>query len=65
MKKFTTLLMALIICLFAFSNALTQTTWDSDNLAWKQNRSDYLSLYHNMTWAPMDVWGKDHVSQSY
>lgn len=64
MKKFTTLLMALIICLFAFSNALTQTTWDSDNLAWKQNKDPItFSLYHNMTWAPMDVWGKDHVSQ--
>lgn len=62
MKKLFALL--LVVAMFIPMMGLAETTWDSENLAWKQNTTPAtFSLFHNMTWAPMDVWGTDHVSQ--
>ena len=56
--------MALALTLSVLAGAMAKTTWDSEDLTWKQNTAPVtFSLYHNMTWAPMDVWGKDHVSE--
>ena len=64
MRKLVALSLALILCLSVTAGALAEITWDSEELSWKQNKEPVtFSLFHNMTWAPMDVWGKDHVSQ--
>ena len=63
MKKLIALLLTLVMSLTVVGGSLAETTWDSPDLSWKQDTSPAtFSLYHNMTWAPMDVWGKDHVS---
>lgn len=39
-------------------------TFDSENLTWKQNKEPVtFSLFFNMNWSPVDVWGTDAVSQ--
>ena len=64
MKKLLSALLALTLALSLIGGAMAETTWDSENLAWKTNKDPItFSLFHNMTWAPMDVWGEDHVSQ--
>ena len=64
MKKLLSALLALSLALSLIGGALAETTWDSENLAWKTNKDPItFSVFHNMTWAPMDVWGEDHVSQ--
>lgn len=41
-----------------------KVTWDSNSLSWKQDTSPVTySLFLDISWAPMDVWGTDHVSQ--
>ena len=41
-----------------------ETTWDSPDLSWKKDTSPVkYSLFLDLAWAPMDVWGSDHVSQ--
>lgn len=63
MKKLFAILLALAMCLSMFG-AMAETTFESEDLAWKLNKTPAtFSLYHNMTWAPMEVWGQDHVSQ--
>lgn len=39
-------------------------TWDDEDISWRQDTSpaEY-SLFLDIAWAPMDVWGSDHVSQ--
>ena len=62
MKKLFAILLALAMCLSMFG-AMAETTFESENLAWKLNKTPAtFSLFHNMTWAPMEVWGQDHVS---
>lgn len=62
MKKMLALL--LVIAMLVPAAAMAETTWDSEDLAWRKNTEPAtFSLFHNMTWAPMDVWGNDHVSQ--
>jgi putative aldouronate transport system substrate-binding protein len=62
MKKLLALLLAVALTVPVM--AMAQTTWDSEDLSWKKNTQDAkFSLYLNMTWAPFDVWGTDHVSQ--
>lgn len=64
MRKLLALVLALALSLSLVSGALAEVTWDSEDLSWKLNKEPAaFSLYHNMTWAPMDVWGSDHVSQ--
>ncbi len=64
MKKLLSSLLVLVLAVSMLGGAFAETTWESENLAWKQNTEPVtFSLYHNMTWAPMDVWGNDHVSQ--
>jgi putative aldouronate transport system substrate-binding protein len=39
-------------------------SWDSPELSWKKDSSPArYSLFLDIAWAPMDVWGSDHVSQ--
>lgn len=39
-------------------------TWDSPDLTWKKDTTPVkYSLFLDIAWAPMDVWGEDHVSQ--
>lgn len=39
-------------------------SWDSPELTWRQDTSPVTySLFLDIAWAPMDVWGSDHVSQ--
>jgi putative aldouronate transport system substrate-binding protein len=43
---------------------LANATWDSPELSWRQDTSPITySLFLDIAWAPMDVWGSDHVSQ--
>lgn len=64
MKKLFAALLVLALAMSMISAALAETSWESEDLTWKKNTTPAtFSLYHNMTWAPMDVWGKDHVSQ--
>jgi putative aldouronate transport system substrate-binding protein len=43
---------------------LANATWDSPELSWRQDTSPITySLFLDIAWAPMDVWGNDHVSQ--
>ena len=62
MKKLFALLLAAMMLLPM--TALAETDWDSPDLTWRKNTEPAtFSLFHNMSWAPMDVWGSDHVSQ--
>ncbi len=64
MKKLLAALLTLTLALSIVGGAVAETTWESEDLAWKKNTAEaQFSLFHNMTWAPMDVWGNDHVSQ--
>ncbi len=39
-------------------------TWDSPGLTWKKDTSPVkYSLFLDIPWSPVDVWGTDHVSQ--
>jgi len=41
-----------------------EVTWDSPNLTWKKDTSPVTySLFLDIPWSPVDVWGTDHVSQ--
>jgi putative aldouronate transport system substrate-binding protein len=43
---------------------IANLSWDSPELSWKQDTSPITySLFLDIAWAPMDVWGSDHVSQ--
>lgn len=45
-------------------SAAEPVTWDSQNLTWKKDTTPVnYSLFLDIAWAPMDVWGTDHVSQ--
>lgn len=61
-KSLVALLLAL--CLFIPVSGLAAMSWDSPDVSWKKDTSpaEY-SLFFNMSWAPFDVWGSDHVSQ--
>ena len=64
MKKLLSALLVLTLAISLMGGALAETTWESENLTWKTKTEPItFSLFHNMTWAPMDVWGDDHVSQ--
>lgn len=41
-----------------------EVTWDSPELTWKKDTSPVeYSLFLDIAWSPVDVWGTDHVSQ--
>lgn len=62
MKKFLSLLLVAALALSLAGSAMA-TTFEDENLTWKLNKDPItFSLFHNMTWAPMEVWGTDHVS---
>lgn len=63
MKKLLALVLAVVMALSLVGSAMA-VTFEDDNLTWKTNTDPIkFSLFHNMTWAPMEVWGQDHVSQ--
>lgn len=63
-KKALATALLLALALVSPLGALAQVTYDSEDLAWKKDTSPAeFSLFFNMTWAPFDVWGTDHVSQ--
>lgn len=46
------------------SGTQEEVTWDSESLSWRQDTSPVkYSLFMDISWMPMDVWGTDHVSQ--
>jgi putative aldouronate transport system substrate-binding protein len=48
----------------ATSTITGPVTWDSPQLSWRQDTSPVrYSLFLDIAWAPMDVWGSDQVSQ--
>lgn len=41
-----------------------EVTWDSPDLTWKKDTSPVkYTLFLDIPWSPVDVWGTDHVSQ--
>lgn len=66
MKKRTLhlILATLLMLSLVLPAAVSAEGWDSPDLSWKKNTDPAtFSLFFNMTWAPFDVWGTDHVSQ--
>ena len=62
MKKLFAILLAVTMLMSV--TAMAEPDWDSPDLTWRKNTAPVtFSLFHNMSWAPMDVWGSDHVSQ--
>lgn len=60
----TVALFMVLAMLSSMSLALGEVTWDSPDLSWKQDTSPVTySLFLDIPWAPMDVWGNDHTSQ--
>ncbi|MDR1972126.1 MAG: hypothetical protein LBQ46_09405 [Treponema sp.] len=48
----------------ATQRPIANLSWDSPELSWRQDTSPVrYSLFLDIAWAPMDVWGNDHVSQ--
>ena len=44
--------------------AAEEVTWDSPDLTWKKDTSPVkYSLFLDIPWSPVDVWGTDHTSQ--
>lgn len=40
------------------------STWDDEDLSWRLDTEPVeYSMFLDIAWAPMDVWGSDHVSQ--
>ncbi len=64
-RKWASMLALLLtLALLLPAGALGEVTYDSPDLAWKKDTNPAtFSLFFNMTWAPFDVWGTDHVSQ--
>ncbi len=63
-KWFSRIALLLVLAMVIPMGALAQVTYDSEDLAWKKDTSPAnFSLFFNMSWAPFDVWGTDHVSQ--
>ncbi|MEG0767002.1 MAG: hypothetical protein RR482_04735, partial [Clostridia bacterium] len=63
-KWISMLAVCLTLAMLVPMGGLAETTYDSEDLAWRKNTtSANFSLFFNMTWAPFDVWGTDHVSQ--
>jgi len=63
MKKLLALVLTAMMALSLVSSAMA-VTFEDDDLTWKTNTDPItFSLFHNMTWAPMEVWGQDHVSE--
>lgn len=56
------LIAALLVPLGAWAEE--PVTFESESLTWKQNREpkEY-TLFFNLSWSPVDVWGTDAVSQ--
>ena len=65
MRLLTTMLATvLLLSVGAAAWAEEPVTFDSENLTWKQNKEPVtFSLFFNMNWSPVDVWGTDAVSQ--
>ena len=62
MKKVLSLLVVAVLAFGLVAGAMA-VTFDDENLTWKTNKDPItFSLFSTMTWAPMDVWGTDHVS---
>lgn len=48
----------------ATPEAPAKVTWDSPDLSWKKDTTPVkYSLFLDIPWSPVDVWGTDHVSQ--
>lgn len=61
MRKLLSVL--LVVMLLVPALAFAEADWNREDLTWKQNKEPAtFSMFMNMTWAPMDVWGSDHVS---
>lgn len=64
MKKLTCTVIALLLAFLVPMMGFAEVTYDSPDLAWRKNTDPAtFSLFFNMSWAPFDVWGTDHVSQ--
>ena len=63
-RKWAILFSALLIAALTLPMGVMAEGYDSPDLTWKKNTDPVqFSLFFNMSWAPFDVWGTDHVSQ--
>ena len=62
--RLAALLLAAVLLLPLLAGAEEPVTFDSDNLTWKQHTDPaHFSLFFNLSWSPVDVWGTDAVSR--
>lgn len=58
------LLLAAMLTLPLLAYAEEPVTFESESLTWKQDTSPVnYTLFFNLSWSPVDVWGTDAVSQ--